>query len=166
LIKRLAAILAALGLTLLVAAPAWANDLHQTLPIASDSSSYQGTAGDCVGVAPGFVLWHFVHTDTKSSNLPSTLTVTFSDGSSQTVNGYVNGNSIVMYDVKTTTGLSLTKASDSISPDGLLNLSHICNGGPVPVVPEAPFSALLVLAGGLAGLGFVGWRMRQNRTIA
>jgi hypothetical protein len=166
LIKRLAAILAALGLTLMVAAPAWANDLHQTLPIASDSSSFQGTAGDCVGVAPGTVLWHFVHTDTKSSDLGSKLTVTFSDGTTQIVNGYVNGNSIVMYDVTTTSGVSLLSASDSIINDGLLNLSHICNGGPVPVVPEAPFSALLVLTGGLAGLGFVGWRMRQNRTIA
>ena len=171
-IKRLAAIFAALGMTLLLAVPALANELHQTIPqggIPYDSAGYAPETGDCVGVAPGTVLWHFVHTDTTSGNLPSTLTVTFSNNTSQTVNGYTNGSSIVMYDVTTATGVSLLSAVDTIentATGGLLNLSHICNSGPPPQVPEAPLTVLLVLTAGLTGLGFVGWRMRQNRTIA
>ena len=166
--RRLAALAAALGLTLMLAAPALANTLHQDTPISPDDPSFQGTEEDCAGLnlQPGQFLWHFVHTGTSSADLPSTLTATFSGGASITVDGYVNGSSIVMYDVTTTTADGdLVSASDTITNDGLLNLSHIC-GGPPPEVPEAPASVLLLLTGGLAGLAFVGWRMRRSATAA
>jgi len=167
LIRRFAALAAALGLTLMLATPALANTLHQDTPIAPDSPSFQGTEEDCAGLnlQPGQFLWHFVHTGTSSADLPSTLTATFDSGT-VTVDGYVNGNSIVMYDITTTTADgNLVSASDSITNDGLLNLSHIC-GGPPPEVPEAPASVLLLITGGLAGLAFVGWRMRRSATVA
>jgi hypothetical protein len=172
--KRLGALLLALGLVLMVAAPAFANDLHQATPISFDSTAFPPGDGDCVGVQPGTVVWHFVHTDTSVTDLPSTLTAWFTDNNtaaitSQTVSGYVNGSSIVMYDVTTTTDVSLTSASDTIEnadTGGLLNLSHICNGGPPPEVPEAPFSVLLVVTAAIVGVGFVGWKMRQAGTTA
>ncbi len=107
---------------------ALANDLHQTPPISWDDAGFQGSASDCRGadLAPGEVLWHFVHTDTKSGDLPSTIDAQFASGS-QSGDGYVNGNSIVMYEL-ITGHTTLNGASDSIENDGLLNLSHICVG--------------------------------------
>ena len=171
--KRFGALFLALGLVLMVAAPAFANNLHQPTPISFDSTAFppDDPVTECVGVQPGTVLWHFVHTP-SSAGLPSTLTASFSDNTtlaitSQTVNGYVNGSSpVVMYDVTTTTGVTLTSASDTIVDTSLLNLSHICNGGPPPDVPEAPFSVLLVVTAAIVGVGFVGWKMRQAGTTA
>lgn len=171
LIRRLAALIAAMSMVLMVSAPVFANDLHQTPPITADDPAFQGTDTDCAGLGlqPGQVLWHFVHTDTSSADLPSTLTATFTDAGTITVDGYVNGSSIVMYDITTTTGTdTLLSASDTIdnaATGGLLNLSHICQGGPPPEVPEAPMSILLLLTGGLAGLAFVGWRMRRSSAL-
>jgi hypothetical protein len=167
LIRRLAALVAALSMVLMIAAPAFANDLHQTPPITADDPAFQGTEEDCSGLdlQPGQVLWHFVHTDTTSADLPSTLTATFQDAGTVTVSGYVNGSSVVMYDITTVTGTdTLLSASDTIVNGGLLNLSHICQGGPPPDVPEAPATALLLLTG-LAGVAFVGWRMRRNSAL-
>ena len=163
-IRRFAALLAAFAMVLVVAAPAFANDLSQSTPISADNPAYQGTDTDCAGLnlQPGQVLWHFVHTGTSSANLPSTLTATFQNAGTVTVDGFVNGNSIVMYNITTVTGTdTLISASDTITNDGNLNLSHICQGGPPPDVPEAPAAALLLLTG-LAGLAFVGWRMRRS----
>jgi hypothetical protein len=164
LVRRFAALLAATGLLLMVAAPAFANDLHQSTPISSDAAEFQGTDEDCAGLdlQPGEVLWHFVHTDTTAADLPSTLTLTFQNAGTVSVDGYVNGSSIVMYDYTTPTADTLLSASDDITNNGLLNLSHICNGGPPPEIPEAPASVLLLLTAGLAGLAFVGWRMRRS----
>lgn len=166
--RRIAAILAVLSMMLLVAAPAMAQSLSQETPIAWNDADFQGTEEECADVVldPGEVYWHFIHTMTSSTDLPSSLTVTFSDGSTQTVNGYVNGNSIVMYDVYTTGELDLVSAVDTIGTDanpiGLLNLSNICSGGPPPVIPEAPASVLLVVTAALAAAGFVVWQMRRS----
>jgi hypothetical protein len=168
LIRRLAALIAATSMVLMISAPVYANDLHQTPPISADDPAFQGTDEDCAGLdlQPGQVFWHFIHTDTTSADLPSTLTATFQDAGTITVDGYVNGNSVVMYDITTATGTdTLLSASDTINDAGLLNLSHICQGGPPPDVPEAPASVLLLLTGGLAGLAFVGWRMRRNAAV-
>jgi len=168
LFRRLAALIAAVSMVLMISAPVFANDLHQTPPISADDPAFQGTDEDCSGLdlQPGQVLWHFVHTGTSSSDLPSTLTATFQDAGTVTVDGYVNGSSIVMYDITTVTGTdTLLSASDTITNDGLLNLSHICQGGPPPDVPEAPMSVLLLLTAGLMGLGFVGWRMRRSSAV-
>ncbi|MEA2518128.1 MAG: hypothetical protein QOF49_208 [Chloroflexota bacterium] len=155
-------------MVLAVAAPAFANTLSQGGNISADDPNFQGTDEECAGLnlQPGQVYWHFVHTGTSSADLPSTLTATFADAGTVTVNGYVNGSSIVMYDITTVTGTdTLISASDSITNTGNLNLSHICQGGPPPDVPEAPFTALLLLTG-LAGMGFVGWRMRRSSALS
>jgi len=168
LFRRLAALIAAVSMVLMISAPVFANDLHQTPPISADDPAFQGTDEDCSGLdlQPGQVFWHFVHTDTTSADLPSSLTATFQDAGTVTVQGFVNGNSIVMYDITTVTGTdTLLSASDTITNDGLLNLSHICQGGPPPDVPEAPMSVLLLLSAGLIGLGFVGWRMRRSSVV-
>jgi len=168
LIRRLAALIAAMSMVLMVSAPVFANDLHQTPPISADDPAFQGTDADCSGLnlQSGQVAWHFVHTMTSSADLPSTLTATFQDAGTITVDGFINGDGIVMYDITTVTGTdTLLSASDTIVNDGLLNLSHICQGGPPPEVPEAPMSILLLLTGGLAGLAFVGWRMRRSSAL-
>jgi hypothetical protein len=168
-LRRTVALIATLSLMLLVAAPALANPLHQPTdpPIAWDDSQFQGDETECAGaeLEPGEVLWHFVHTMTTGDDLPSTLTATFSDGSTQTVDGYVNGDSVVMYDV-ITGQTSLVSASDTIVDDGLLNLSHICAGGPPPEIPEAPASILLILTAAVAAAGFVVWQMRRSSAVA
>jgi hypothetical protein len=166
-VRRLAAAAAAMALTLLLAAPALANDVHQS-NISSDDAAFQGTDTDCAGLnlQPGQILWHFVHVGTDSTDLPSTLTATFTKSGTLTATGYVNGSSIVMYDITTSMGAeTFVTGSDTITTDPItepLNLSHICNGGPPPDVPEAPASVLLLLTAGLLGAGFVGWRMRRG----
>lgn len=148
-VRGLRALIASGLLVFAIAVPALANTLNQTPPIAWNDAGFQGVDDECDGtvVADGEVLWHFVHTMTDGSDLPSTLTVTFSDASEQTVDGYSNGgeNAQVMYDVTMVQGVSLTGAEDTIVNGGLLNLSHICAGGPPPEVPEAPVALLLPL---------------------
>jgi hypothetical protein len=164
-IRRLGVMAMAMGLVLMVAAPAWANDLHQAdqLPIASTTASFQGTTDECAAanLQPGQVLWHFLHV---GADLPGTLTATFQNAGTQTATGYDNGTN-VGYDIITGPD-TLLSASDTIVDGNLLNLSHICDGGPPPDVPEAPMSALLLVTAGIAGLGFLGWRMRRSNSAA
>jgi len=130
-----AAITMSLALTLGVA---MANDLHQAdkLPISWNDPAFQGSGAGCDALEPGQVLWHFIHTGTGGSDLPATLTAEFQDAGIVTVDGYVNGNSVVMYTIITGED-SLLSASDSIQNDGLLNLSHICSGGTEQSVAES-----------------------------
>jgi len=163
-IRRIAATLAALGLMLLLAAPAMANDLDngQAGGVPSTSTAYPPGPNDCIGVQPGQVLWHFVHVGAMT--MPAggaTLTATFTSGPAKTVDAYQNGGGNIMYNVITGPNTLIT-ASDTIIDNGKLNLSHICDGGPPPDVPEAPASVLLLLTAGLAGLAFIGWKMRTN----
>lgn len=172
-LRRLVALMATLSLTLLFAAPALANDLAQTIPeggITWDASGFQGDETECADadLEPGEVLWHFVHTMTDGGDLPSTLTVTFSDGTTQTVSGFTadfEGNSVVHYEV-TSGQTNLLSASDTINNDGQLLLSHICSGGPPPEIPEAPASVLLVLMAAVGVAGFVFWQTRRNGAVA
>jgi hypothetical protein len=162
LFRRLAALMAALALSLSLAAPAWAVDIHQTLPINSDTASLQGSATDCAefNVQPGQVVWHFVLNQSATNN--QTLTTTFATFGTTTVSAYKVVDTYVLH-YKVTTGSpdTLTAASTS-GTTGQLQLSHICNGGPPPVIPEAPASVLLLLTG-LSGLAFMGWRMRRSQ---
>jgi hypothetical protein len=48
----------------------------------------------------------------------------------------------------------------------MLNLSHICAGGPPPDVPEAPASILLLGAGGLGVAAFFVMRRRAASKLA
>lgn len=152
--RVLRALLASGLLVFVVAVPVFANPLAQTIPdggiVAGDFDG--GDECDTAEVGDGEILWHFVHTGTDASDLPATITVEFSDGSSQTVDGFVNGSSVVMYNVISVQDVNLTSAEDTIVNDGLLNLSHTCTGGPPPVIPEAPAALLLPLMA-LAVLG-------------
>ena len=116
---RIGALVAAAALTLTFAGTAFANDLHQDTPIVG--TDFGNTE---VGCDEG---WHFIHTKTDSSDLPSEITVEFKDAGVLKVAGHVNGNSIVMYDVTgAAAGDTLLSASDDINNEGLLNLSHVC----------------------------------------
>jgi hypothetical protein len=137
----LTVIAAAAAFMVFLVSGAFANTLHQTTPI-----SWQNFTQECTGnetLDSGQVLWHFVHTGTTGADLPSTLTATFTDGTNTytlTAAGYSNGggSAIVMYDVITPSSYSLiSPTSDTISNDGLLNLSHVCPGGSEASVSNA-----------------------------
>ena len=139
--RRMLAVAATAAITLSLALTigvAMANDLHQAdkLPISWNDPAFQGSGAGCDALEPGQVLWHFIHTGTGGSDLPATLTAEFQDAGIVTVDGYVNGNSVVMYTIITGED-SLLSASDSIQNDGLLNLSHICSGGTEQSVAES-----------------------------
>lgn len=164
--RRLAALVAALAVTLLIAAPAFAVEITNQLPIASTAAGYQGTAEDCAefNVQPGKTVWHFILNQSATNN--QTLTATFSNAGTITVSAYkVLDTYVLHYAITTNSGDTLVSANTS-GTTGNLQLSHICNGGPPPDVPEAPASVLLILTSGLAALGFIGMRMRRSRVAA
>ena len=163
-IRRLAALTAAVGMVLTLALPAFAVDIHQTLPISSDYAAFQGSDEDCAGLdlQPGQVLWHFVLNQSATND--QTLTATFSTAGAITVSPSKVVDSFTLhYDI--TTGTDTLISASTSGNTGQLQLSHICNGGPPPEIPEAPASALLLITGGLAGLAFLGWRMRRNASL-
>ena len=161
--RRLAAAVAALGLALVLVAPALAVEIHQDLPITSAGFGVN-TDGDCHGTPSQDQLdWHFVLNQSATDD--QTLTVTFQNAGTITVSpDQVVDNFVLHYDVYTTGADTLLSASTS-GDTGMLQLSDIC-GNPPPVIPEAPASALLLLTGGLFALGFVGWRMRRSAVAA
>lgn len=171
-VRRIAALAAALGLMLMLAAPALAQTVHQA-NVNSDDAGFQGSASECrsANLQPGQVLWHFIHNQVDpATDLPSTLTASFSLSGTVTWQGTQQGSNIA-YNVITNMGAeTFISGSDTVgtdaAPKGNLNLSHICNGGPPPDVPEAPASVLLLLTAGLAGVAFMGWRMRPTRVVA
>lgn len=169
--KRLAALTAALALVLLVAAPALAQDLHQTPPIpwnatqdADGNPIEQSCSEDELALlGEGDVLWHFV--GHFSTDVGVTMDATFSDGTTFTNEPWDKSADTfeLHWDLITgqTTLLSASVNTDT-STDGF-NLSHIC-APPTTEIPEAPFSALLVLSVGVSLLGYAGLRMRQARS--
>ena len=162
-IKRLAAALAAFGLTLMLVGPALAVEINQQLPIVSGEFGVD-TTGNCHGTPTQDQLdWHFVLNQSATDD--QTLTVTFASAGTITVSpDQVVDSFVLHYDVYTTGADTLLSASTS-GDTGLLVLSDIC-GNPPPVIPEAPASALLVLTSGLAALGFLAWRMRRKAAVA
>jgi hypothetical protein len=116
--RTLGALAAATMLTLTFAGTALANDVHQDGPIVG--TDFKNTT---VGCGEG---WHFIHVGTNDESLPSELTATFKNAGTVKVDGYVNGNSIVMYNVHVDPSDTLLSASDDISDGSLLNLSHVC----------------------------------------
>jgi hypothetical protein len=141
--RRMLAVAATAAITLSLALTmgvAMANDLHQDPGdgIAWNDPAFQGSDEDCAGLNldPGQVLWHFIHTKTGAGDLPATLDATFDVAGPQQADGYVNGNSVVQYEIITGED-SLLSASDSIVNDGMLNLSHICSGGTEQSVAES-----------------------------
>jgi hypothetical protein len=168
--KRLAAIFAALALVLLVAAPAAAQDLHQTPPIPWNSTQVEQSCSqdELDQLAEGQVLWHFV--GHFSTDVGVTMSATFEDGTTFTNEPYdshngVPGNWELDWNLITEqTTLLSASVNTTTSTDGF-NLSHIC-APPTTEIPEAPFSALLVLSVGVSLLGYFGLRMRQARSVA
>jgi hypothetical protein len=162
-IKRLASALAAFGLTLLLVGPALAVEINQKLPIASGDFGVD-TTGDCHGTPTQDQLdWHFVLNQSATDD--QTLTVTFADAGTITVSpNQIEDTFVLHYDVYTDGADTLLSASTS-GDTGMLLLSDIC-GNPPPEIPEAPFSALLVLTSGLAALGFVAWKLRRDTLAA
>jgi hypothetical protein len=164
--RRFATLVTALAIALLMAVPALAVEISTTLPVSSDAAEFQGTAGECAefNVQPGQVVWHFILNQSATDN--QTLTATFQTAGTITVSPYkVLDTYVLHYQITTGSPDTLLSASTS-GTTGNLVLSHICNGGPPPEIPEAPASVLLVLTSGLAALGFVGWRMRRSRIAA
>jgi hypothetical protein len=149
-VAAVAAIALSLSLTMRVAL---ANDLAENqadqLPISWDDAAFQGDKETCdkAELEPGEVLWHFIHTGTDGSDLPSKLTAEFDGVGVKTADGYSNGggSSVVQYDIITGED-TLLSASDDIDDDGQLLLSHICFGGeeqsvPASVAESVPASA-------------------------
>ena len=162
---RLARALLASGLLVfMISGAALANDVNPDHVGATDATF----TSDCTDGTPddGFTTWHFIHTGTSSADLPSELTAEFDNAGVQTADGFVNGNSIVMYNITIPSGDTLLSASDDISNDGNLNLSHVCVGSPPPEVPEAPFALLLpIVALGAIG-GYFLIQRRRSSTVA
>jgi hypothetical protein len=164
-VRRLAALMAALGMTLLLSAPAFAVEITQDLPISSDSAEFQGSETECAeaDVEAGQVLWHFIIN--QSSTDDQTITLTFENAGTATYSpDKVVDTFVLHYDVITGSPDTLLSASSS-GNDGIFNLSHICDGGPPPEIPEAPASVLLILTAGFAGLAFLGLRYRRSTSV-
>jgi hypothetical protein len=164
---RLVSFAAAVGLVLLVAVPAFAENLQQDTPIAWNDSTHQGTEEECAdaNLQPGQVLWHFVgHFSTDSAVMSATFSDSSFDVTNQPPDRVLDHYELQWNIITTETSL----LSASVTPDtdnGGFNLSHIC-ANPSVDVPEAPFSALLVLSSAVTLLGFAGLRMRQSRMAA
>ena len=163
-VRRLAALMAALGMTLLLSAPAFAVEIGNDLPIPSDSAEFQGSEEECAeaDVEAGQVLWHFIINNSSTDD--QTLTVTFQNAGTMTQGPDKVVDAYVLH-YNFTTGSPDTLLSASSSGDGNLRLSHICDGGPPPEIPEAPASVLLILTAGFAGLAFLGLRNRRSSSV-
>ena len=164
---KLARVLLASGLLVfMVAGAASANGLNPAHVNATDATF----TSDCTGgdAPEGMTIWHFVHTGTNGSNLPSTLNATFDNAGAKVAAGYSNGDgsAIVMYDIIIPSGDTLLSASDSIVNDGNLNLSHVCVGPPPPEIPEAPFALLLPVVALSTFGGYLLIQRRRSSTVA
>ena len=163
-VRRLAALMAALGMTLLLSVPAFAVEIGNDLPITSDSAEFQGSDEECAeaDVEAGQVLWHFIINNSTTDD--QTLTVTFENAGTMTQGPDKVVDEFVLH-YNFITGSPDTLLSAVSSGDGNLRLSHICDGGPPPEIPEAPASVLLILTAGFAGLAFLGLRNRRSTSV-
>lgn len=153
-LRRLAAMVAALGLLLALAAPVLATDLNPDHVGAVGSTFQQGADCDTLDLEPGSVLWHFVLTDPEASS--GNLTATFETAGEITVaNGAPFEADVLHFYITTPTDDVLLSASTDVSGTNL-NLSHTCFEPPT-IIPEAPLAALLpaVLIAALGGYLFL-----------
>jgi hypothetical protein len=179
--RRTAAVLAAFGLVLLIAAPVFASNTY-TLNQFLDDRNPDGIAWDnfqvdCEGVAPeaGQVAWVFVAHVTSGDPDSFLLTATFEDASGNVVDQppeqpipdsephWIVYTSLTTLTDATITGDGTIQEQDATSNS--FELSHVCPN-PGNEIPEAPMSALLMVSAGLLGLAFVGWRMRRSSVSA
>lgn len=153
-VRRLAAMVAALGLLLALAAPVLATDLNPDHVGAVGSTFQQGADCDTLDLEPGSVLWHFILTDPEAAS--GNLTATFETAGEITVaNGEPFEADVLHFYITTPTDDVLEGASTDVD-GGLLNLSHTCFEPPT-IIPEAPLAALLpaVLIAALGGYLFL-----------
>lgn len=135
-VKMLRSLAAGVLLTLAFAGAALAaTSLHQTPPI--DATQF---TQDCEGVtvADGKVLWHFVLTQTEADE--SMLTATFGyPVFDKAVLSSKNSGGVLHFNVTTDQGVVLLGAV-ATADGNLLNLSHVCIGGPTstPSSPPSP----------------------------
>ncbi|MGH2445277.1 MAG: hypothetical protein ACRDGD_04480 [Candidatus Limnocylindria bacterium] len=165
-IRRLAAVPAALALTAFSAAVVLGLtvQLHQGTNIAWNDP---GVEVECETLpASGMVLWHFVaHTSTSDF----TMDATFADGTIVTDQApdSVTDSFELQWNVTTvltTLNSASITGSGTVNPGGF-NLSHVCPN-PGVVIPEAPASMLLVVSAAILGVGFIGWKKRQGASVA
>ena len=171
-VRRLAATIAALALSILAVTPALATvPLHQGDNIDWNDAEFQGTADECAGVVlePGQVLWHFVLVGAESTDetlfadfTGTEFDVTALPPTQVSPDNETAGHWVLHWTI-ITDEVTLIHA-EATGDAGQLNLSHICPGTPPPVIPEAPASALLLVAGSLGILGF--FVLRQRRAIS
>lgn len=162
--RRFAALLAALGLVLAFAAPALATDLSQDPPISWDDEGSQGSEEECdaTDLDPGEVLWHFILTDAEAEG--AKLTAVFETAGEITVEASAVTGNATHFEIITGEDTLLSASTDI---DGsLLNLSHICSGGPPPEIPEAPFAAMLGIVALLAFGGYLLVNRRRADSVA
>jgi len=122
--RRLASIVAALGLMLMTLRPALAVEINQTLPISSQEFGVD-TGGKCHGTpAQDQLDWHFELKQSAPDN--QTLTVTFQNAGTITVGpNQVKASYALHYDVYTNGNDTLLAASTS-GDTGTLVLKDIC----------------------------------------
>jgi hypothetical protein len=168
-VRRLAALIAALAVMLMFAAPVLATDLNPDhVGTTFDDPESQGTDEGCtadlteigIELAEGEVLWHFVLTGTEAST--GTLTVDFLNAGDAVVATFWKdtGDTLHWY-VITDSPETLEGASTDVSGTNL-NLSHICQGPPDTEIPEAPIALILPgIALAMFGVYFVLNRRRS-----
>lgn len=171
-LRRLAAVLAALSLTLALSSVALATTepLHQGTNIAWNDPSIEV---DCDGasVPSGMVLWHFVAHTTTDDFL---LTADFTDDAFDVAPPDPESEPDMIVDsfelhwnviTSLTTLESASITGTGTVNEGGFNLSHVCPN-PGEIIPESPASALLVMSAAVLGFVLIGWRTRRSWTAA
>ena len=161
-VRRLAAMVAALGLLLALAAPVLATDLNPDHVGAVGSTFKQGEDCDSLDLEPGSVLWHFVLTDPEADS--GNLTATFETAGEITVaNGPPLEANVLHFYITTPTDDVLEGASTDVD-GGNLNLSHTCFE-PGEEIPEVPFAAILPAALIAAFGGYLFLQRRKSSAV-
>ncbi len=161
-VRRLAAMVAALGLLFALAAPVLATDLNPDHVGAVGSTFQQGADCDTPDLEPGSVLWHFVLTDPEASS--GNLTAEFEDAGEITVaNSAPIEANVLHFWITTPTDDTLLSASTDVD-GGNLNLSHTCFE-PGEEIPEVPFAALLPAALIAAFGGYLFLQRRKSAAV-
>jgi hypothetical protein len=161
-VRRLAAMVAALGLLLALAAPVLATDLNPDHVGAVGSTFQQGEDCDTLDLEPGSVLWHFILTDPEADS--GNLTATFETAGEITVANSAPFEADVLHFYITTPTDDVLEGASTDVDGGLLNLSHTCFE-PGEEIPEVPFAAILPAALIAAFGGYLFLQRRKSSAV-
>jgi hypothetical protein len=162
-VRRLAAMVAALGLLFALAAPVLATDLNPDHVGAVGSTFQQGENCDALDLEPGSVQWHFILTNPDADS--GHLTATFEDAGEITVaNGEPFEADVLHFYITTPTDDTLLSAETTDVDGDNLNLSHTCFE-PGEEIPEVPFAALLPAALIAAFGGYLFLQRRKSSAV-